>query len=73
MSAGQTTTVKAQQGDTLDQICLRHLGSTAGTVESALTLNRGLADLGPILPLGTSITLPAQPERPQTTQIKLWD
>lgn len=71
--AAQTSTVQAQQGDTLDQICLRHLGSVAGTVEATLQLNPGLAALGATLPLGTPVTLPAQPERATTTRLKLWD
>lgn len=71
--ATQTTTVTSLQGDMLDQVCLRHLGSTAGTVEATLALNPGLAALGPILPMGTAITLPAQPERATTTRLKLWD
>ncbi len=71
--AAQTTTVTAIQGDTLDLICQRHLGTTTGTVEAALAINPGLADLGPILPLGTPLTLPAQPARTIATTLKLWD
>ena len=57
MPAAQTTTVQALQGDTLDQLCQRHIGSTAGTVEAALTANPGLAALGPVLPLGTRVVV----------------
>lgn len=71
--AAQTTTVTAIQGDTLDLICQRHLGTTAGAVEAALTLNPGLADLGPVLPIGTAVTLPAKPARAIAPTIKLWD
>lgn len=71
--AAQTTTVHALQGDTLDLICQRHLRTTAGTVEATLALNPGLAELGPILPLGTPVTLPAQPARATTNTLKLWD
>jgi len=50
--------VIAQQGDTLDTLCWRHCGQTRGMVEQALELNRDLAALGPILPLGTPVILP---------------
>lgn len=69
--------VHAQQGDTLDALCWRHLGSTAGLVEQALELNPGLAGLGPVLPLGTAVTLPAvsSTSTSAATQplVQLWD
>lgn len=71
--AQQTTTVTTVQGDTLDMVCLRHLGTTAGTVEQTLLLNPTLADLGPVLPIGTRVTLPAKPGRATTSTLKLWD
>lgn len=73
----------AQQGETLDAVCWRVLGRTAGVSEQAYKLNPGLADLGPLLPGGTSILLPdiaaqgttgtaaAAPVRRET--VKLWD
>lgn len=69
-----TTTVTPLQGDTLDQICLRHLGTTGnGTVEHILSINPGLAALGPILPLGTPITIPAAAPAPaQPSPLQLW-
>ena len=73
MPAAQTTTVQALQGDTLDQLCKRHLGTTAGTVEAALAANPGLAALGPVLPLGTRVTLPAAAAPATTNRLKLWD
>lgn len=67
--------VMANQGDTLDGLCYRYLGSTAGVVEQALELNRGLADLGAVLPHGTPVILPDSV--PQDTSdralIQLWD
>lgn len=68
------TTVRAMQGDTVDLICARHLGQTAGVTEATYRLNPGLAALGPVLPLGTPVVLPA----PSTTQptakpLQLWD
>mgnify|MGYP001597351729 CR=1 FL=1 len=67
--------VYARQGDTLDALCWRHLGRTAGVVEAALEANPGLADLGPMLPHGTAVDLPdptsAAPAR--RALIQLWD
>ena len=50
--------VRTGQNDTLDLLCWRHLGITAGVVEAALQLNPGLAGHGPILPQGILVTLP---------------
>jgi len=70
-----TMIVRAQQHDTLDLLCWRHLGATAGVVEAALLLNPGLAELGPFLPHGHLVTLPEPVTTPtHTTQlINLWD
>lgn len=69
--------VRAHQGDTLDSLCWRHLGTSAA-VEAALELNPGLAALGPVLPNGHPVTLPDQsPLAAQSTQttplLQLWD
>jgi phage tail protein X len=65
----------ALQGDTLDLICWRELGTTAGAVEQALALNPGLSDAGPLIPLGTTVILPDP--APTTAQrretVNLWD
>lgn len=67
------TTVRAQQGDTIDSLCWRHLGSSA-LLESALELNPGLAALGAVLPNGQPVTLPdAASIQPVKTIIQLWD
>ncbi|SER25849.1 P2-like prophage tail protein X [Azotobacter beijerinckii] len=65
--------VIAHQGDTLDALCWRHYGRTAGVVEAVLEANPGLADLGPILPHGQRVTLPEQAPQPQTQTVQLWD
>lgn len=67
--------VRAQQNDTLDLLCWRHLGATAGVVEAALELNPGLANCGPIVPHGYLVTLPEPTVTPtQTAQlVQLWD
>lgn len=67
--------VIANQGDTLDSLCWRHLGSST-PVEAVAEANPGLAALGPVLPVGTPVILPdAQPaaRRRQKQLIQLWD
>lgn len=65
--------VYAQQGDTVDLICHRHYGRTAGVTEQVLDANRGLADLGTVLPMGTRVELPEQPVQTVKKLINLWD
>ncbi|MCY1377737.1 Phage Tail Protein X [compost metagenome] len=65
--------VIAQQGDTLDAICWRHYGRTAGVTEAVLDANPGLAELGAVLPLGTPLNLPPQAPQPQRRLVQLWD
>ncbi|MDZ5457010.1 tail protein X [Azohydromonas lata] len=68
--------VIAQQGDTVDALCQRYLGTTSGgVVESTLELNRGLASLGPVLPEGTPVTLATPSTTTPTTSrtVSLWD
>lgn len=65
--------VIAHQGDTVDSLCWRHLGSSAA-VEQVLEDNPGLAALGLILPEGTAVTLPdAAPAAGNTPLLQLWD
>lgn len=66
--------IRAHQGDTLDTLCWRHLGSVE-PVETVLELNPGLAALGPILPEGTAVNLPeaTQAAAPSAPIIQLWD
>ncbi len=67
--------VQAMQGDTLDALCWRYLGRTQGVVEATLELNPGLADAGPVLPVGTwvELALPANVASRSTGIINLWD
>lgn len=65
----------AQDGETVDAICWRVLGRTAGVTEQVFDRNPGLAALGTQLPGGTAIDLPdptaTAPEvRPV---VSLWD
>jgi phage tail protein X len=67
-------TVIAHQGDTVDAICWRYYGRTAGVTEQVLDANPGLADLGAIIPHGTQLTLPdAAPQAEQRQVVNLWD
>jgi phage tail protein X len=65
---------RANQGETLDALCLRVLGRTDGVVEAALAANPGLADLGPVLPIGTPVQLPdtTTATRTETALVQLW-
>lgn len=66
--------VIAQQGDTVDALCHRHLGCTANVTEQVLAMNPGLAAIGAELAIGTSVTLPDQaPQKTNKTLIQLWD
>ncbi|MFQ2047929.1 tail protein X [Aeromonas veronii] len=65
--------LRSLQGDTLDLILFRHYGYTAGITEQVLNLNLGLAALGPILPTGPLINMPAAPTQAEQSLIQLWD
>lgn len=52
------TQVLALSGDTIDAICWRHLGRTAGVTEQTLDMNEGIAAFGPIIARDTIINLP---------------
>lgn len=68
------TTVLTQQHDTVDALCWRHYGRTAGVTENVLAANPGLADFGPVLPQGMSVSLPdTQPTAPSRAVVQLWD
>lgn len=66
--------LRTHQNDTVDDLCWRHYGRTAGVVEQVLAANPGLASRGPILPAGLLVTLPAlQTTVPERQMIQLWD
>lgn len=57
----ETVEIKGR-GITLDLLLWRRWGDAGlGLVDETLELNRGLADLGPILPAGTIVVLPDAP------------
>lgn len=70
-----TILVRAQQNDTLDLLCWRHLGTTVGVVESALELNRDQLNQEPILKHGHCVMLPDPPTQSVVTvnTVNLWD
>lgn len=64
-----------KQGDVLDDVAWRQYGVNSWpVVQQVLDANPGLADRGPVLPAGLTITLPAIPN-PTTTvkSVSLWD
>lgn len=65
----------ARQGETVDALCWRVLGRTAGVTEQVLELNPGTADAGATYAGGESVVLPDAPA-PGTVRratINLWD
>lgn len=66
-------TTTSIQGDTVDMICRRVYGDESGFVEQVLLENRGLAGLGPILPIGTVVTLPEIAKPADLPTVSLWD
>jgi phage tail protein X len=65
--------LRAQQGDTVDALCWRHYGRTAGVTETVLEANPGLADHGPTLPQGLLVMMPdIQSAAPQRQMLNLW-
>ncbi len=68
------TGIRAQQHATVDALCWRHYGRTAGVTEAVLEANPGLADHGPVLPQGLVVNMPeAQTSAPQRQMVNLWD
>jgi phage tail protein X len=65
-------TYQTKDGETLDLICWRHYGRTAGVVEKVLTVNRHLSEYGAVFPAGILINLPTIEEPKNKQKIKLW-
>jgi P2-like prophage tail protein X len=66
----------ARSGDKLDLLLWRDAGLGPGELSRIYDANPGLADLGPILPLGTIVTVPATADASATRAlplIQLWD
>jgi len=68
------TPVRTIQNDTVDALCWRFYGRTAGVTEAVLEANPGLADHGPVLPQGLVVNMPeAQTTAPQRQMVQLWN
>ena len=65
--------IRAIQGDTVDRICHRVYGRTAGVTEAVYDANPGLADIGPIIPVGTLVKLPEVATQPTQATVQLWN
>lgn len=76
MSVATETLIVESEGQPLDLILFRRFGlEYPGLVEATLDANRGLADGGLFLPVGTRIVvpLPAPPERQEPRRVvRLW-
>jgi phage tail protein X len=64
--------VRVQQGDTVDVLCWRYYGRTAGVTEALLLANPGLADIGPVLPHGHLVDLPEITIEAERKMVQLW-
>lgn len=66
--------IEAMQGETVDRMCVRFYGETHGFVEPVIEANRGLAALGPVLPMGTLVAMPDVVIEPsEVPLVRLWD
>ena len=66
-------TYTTRENDVLDEIVWRFYGrQDNGLVESVLEANRGLADYGPKLPTGLTITLPDAPTPEPSKRLQLF-
>lgn len=66
--------IRTNQNETVDALCWRFYGRTAGVTEAVLDANHGLADHGPILPQGLVVNMPeAQTSAPQRQMVQLWN
>lgn len=65
--------VIAQDNDTIDALCWRHLGRTAGVVEETLKINGNISRKGIFLKAGTVVELPSLSKKEAPVQsVKLW-
>ncbi|MCF6432594.1 tail protein X [Leisingera sp. MMG025] len=65
------TTYRTSEGDMVDEICKDHYGREDMAV-AVYEANPGLAQLGPILPKGLEITLPAAQPATVRKPVRLW-
>lgn len=68
------TTLRAQQGDSLDCLVWRERGLGPADLGDVLALNPGVAVLGAALPLGTLVRVPHRaPAATVRPLVQLWD
>lgn len=65
--------VMAQQRETLEMLCYRYYGKTAGVTEAVMDANPGIADVGVYLPYGYLVEMPDQVIPPAQDTVQLWD
>lgn len=63
------TIYTTKQFETVDLVCMAHYGRTADVTEAVLDANPGLSAFGPILPMGTKVTLPEIKRRTATAAL----
>lgn len=61
-----------RDGDRLDLICWQRYGHLRNSVETVLAANPGIAALGPLLPAGISLRLPAIEQQRARPRLELW-
>lgn len=67
-------TYTTKQGETVDLACLAFYGRTRDVVEQVLSANPGLASLGAVLPMGTTILMPDAPTASRARPlVSLWE
>ncbi|KIC36562.1 tail protein X [Leisingera sp. ANG-M7] len=72
--ADSAVSYRSKDGDTVDEIVWRYYGNQVrGALEIVLEANPGLADLGPVLPVGTSVQLPEIETPKEAESVSLWD
>lgn len=65
------STYRTRDGDMIDAICMDHYGSQDMVVQ-VYEANPGLAERGPVLPLGLVISLPDKAVEPVAKPLRLW-
>ncbi|MBY6056746.1 tail protein X [Leisingera daeponensis] len=72
--ADSAVSYRSKDGDTVDEIVWRYYGNQVrGALEVVLEANPGLADLGPVLPVGTTVQLPEIETSKEVESVSLWD
>lgn len=70
-----TLSYETKDGDTIDYIVWKQYRSTDNRiVEQVLAANKGISELGPVLPAGIVVQFPEiKPTQTTTAKVKLWD